>query len=40
MFSLLTATSVEFFGDLGKPYFKKNDSQIGSQETVVLVAFM
>jgi len=39
-FSLLTAASVKVFCDLGKPFFKKNVSQIGLQETVVLVAFI
>jgi len=36
MFSLLT----DAFCDLGKPYFKKNVSQIGFQETVERVAFI
>jgi len=38
MFSLLTAALVKVFCDLGKPYFKKNVSQIHLHETIVLVA--
>jgi len=39
MISLLTAAKVKVFCDLGKPYFKKNVSQVGFQETVERVAF-